>query len=319
MREKYKPGDRIGELTLIEKVIYKIPSGKTKSKWKCKCSCGKETYVFAANLNKTKSCGHLTKEGVSKARFCDLTGKTFGRLFVLRRVNDRINISGRRIVRYLCKCSCGNEVTVDANELRKGTTQSCGCLQKELNGASRCKIHVGDTFGKLTVIEKMPSFHYGRSTMSRWKCKCECGSITTIFGGALLRGQISCGCINSKAEEEIANILSSKQIKFGRQYYFDDLLSDKGFPVYFDFSIEDDNELLCLIEYQGIQHYIPQSNHFGDYQREVTDVLKREYCENNSIKLFEIKYDENISDAIDKILSIVYEDTVPSVDTLTKV
>ena len=308
----YKPGDKFGELTLIEKIPYKLPSGSSKSKWKCLCSCGKETIVFAANLRKTKSCGHLKAENTSKAHFVNLTGKTFGRLTVKERCSDRISSSGRHIVRYLCECSCGNNVEVDAQELRKGTTVSCGCYYKEHNGVDLCVTHVGDRFGKLVVLEKMPSVRYGKSTMSRWKCKCDCGSIIEVFGGSLQRGQISCGCVNSKAEEEIAAILSSKNIPFERQYSFEDLLSDKGFPVFFDFALKDSSGHICLIEYQGVQHYVPQVDHFGDHQRDVTDVLKREYCKRNGLKLFEIAYTDDIDTSISNILDILYGNTVPS-------
>ena len=30
-----------------------------------------------------------------------------------------------------CICDCGNKKIVGSRELRKGTTKSCGCLQKE--------------------------------------------------------------------------------------------------------------------------------------------------------------------------------------------
>lgn len=299
----YKQGDIVGELTLIEKIPYKIPCGRTKNKWKCLCSCGNETEVFASNLNKTRSCGHL-KETTPKSFFVDLSGKTFGRLTVLYRTDDRISKSGRHLVRYMCKCLCGNFVEVDAQELRKGSTISCGCYQKETNSVTKCKIHVGDKFGKLTVAEKMPSKHYGRSTMSRWKCNCECGSSVIVFGGSLLRGQVSCGCVNSKGEEEIAEYLSRHDIQFIRQFYFDDLLSTKGFPIYFDFAIKDKDGNIFLLEYQGIQHYIPQQNHFGDYQRDITDVLKRKYCKEHNIDLVEIRYDENVSERLNEIFNI---------------
>ncbi|MGZ8233200.1 MAG: hypothetical protein ACXWT6_06460 [Methylobacter tundripaludum] len=48
--------------------------------------------------------------------------------------------------RYLCKCHCGNDVTVEEVKLKSGHTKSCGCLQKErtssakkTHGKSGCK------------------------------------------------------------------------------------------------------------------------------------------------------------------------------------
>lgn len=311
MLKKYKAGDVVGELTLIEKISYTTPKGNSKNKWKCLCSCGKETIVFAANLNKTRSCGHLKSVMTSLAHFEDLTGCKYGRLTVVHRLPDRISKSNRHIVQYLCLCDCGSYTEVDAQELRKGSTVSCGCFSKENSVKRNCKIRIGDKYGKLTVVNKDQSFRYGRSTMSRWKCKCECGSEIVVFGNALKRGQVSCGCVNSKGEEEIAKILSDKHISFTRQYYFTDLLSEKGFPIFFDFAIFDDNQLKCVLEYQGIQHYIPQPNHFGDHQRNITDVLKRDYCAKHGIHLYEIRYDEDIFLALDAIFNL-YDNTVPS-------
>lgn len=62
----------------------------------------------------------------------DLTGMVFGRLTVVKRVGNYVSPSGGKRAQWLCKCSCGNEVIVIGRNLRKGLTQSCGCLQKEI-------------------------------------------------------------------------------------------------------------------------------------------------------------------------------------------
>jgi hypothetical protein len=54
-------------------------------------------------------------------RFIDLTGKQFGRLLVIRRVEGRI---------WHCRCSCGNEALVDRSNLRHGRQISCGCIKR---------------------------------------------------------------------------------------------------------------------------------------------------------------------------------------------
>lgn len=60
-------------------------------------------------------------------RFKDLSGQKFGRLMVLRRVEN----AGTR-VRYECQCDCGSVIITKANYLTIGDTKSCGCLIKEL-------------------------------------------------------------------------------------------------------------------------------------------------------------------------------------------
>lgn len=52
----------------------------------------------------------------------DLIGQRFGRLTVIQKASE-----GRK--RYLCKCDCGNSITLVPCRLRK--YKSCGCYEKE--------------------------------------------------------------------------------------------------------------------------------------------------------------------------------------------
>lgn len=62
-------------------------------------------------------------------RLKDYTGERFGRLIVIKRVEN----NKHNQVRWLCKCDCGNKKIVLANALREGNTRSCGCLKHEQN------------------------------------------------------------------------------------------------------------------------------------------------------------------------------------------
>ena len=67
--------------------------------------------------------------------FTDLTGKKFGRLTVIKRVeNDKSGFS-----QWLCKCDCGNEKIVRATSLLKGEIVSCRCYQREAIAKSTIK------------------------------------------------------------------------------------------------------------------------------------------------------------------------------------
>lgn len=57
-------------------------------------------------------------------RLIDLTGQKFGKLTVIKRVENNKDYGSK----WLCKCDCGNEVIVFSNNIRRGNTQSCGCL-----------------------------------------------------------------------------------------------------------------------------------------------------------------------------------------------
>lgn len=60
---------------------------------------------------------------MSAYNFKDITGQRFGRLVVVKRLeNDKDN----RAV-WQCICDCGNVINVSGKHLRSGNTTSCGC------------------------------------------------------------------------------------------------------------------------------------------------------------------------------------------------
>ena len=73
-------------------------------------------------------------------RLIDLTGQRFGRLTVLHRDKPK----NKRTI-WLCKCDCGNEVAVEAYNLKTSHTQSCGCLQKEATSSANKTHGMSDT------------------------------------------------------------------------------------------------------------------------------------------------------------------------------
>lgn len=66
-------------------------------------------------------------------------GRRFGRLVVLERAEDAITPKGQAMIRYKCKCDCGNEKTINKCHLASGKIISCGCFHKEQLGNMRRK------------------------------------------------------------------------------------------------------------------------------------------------------------------------------------
>lgn len=208
---------------------------------------------------------------------------------------------------WVCKCDCGNTFESLGNHIRKGGVKSCGCLNKERSSQNAIKRNInskpslidmtgwvmkehGVEYSKLTVLEYLGN--------SMWKCKCECGSICNVNSTALRKGTTrSCGCLNSLNEVKIRDILISYGISFKEQQTFDDLVVQ--YKLRFDFGIYKDDQLLFLLEYQGQQHY--KDTQFGHYAR-ITDPIKKQYCQDKGIKLYEIRYDENLTDTLLDIL-----------------
>lgn len=116
----------IGQTYGLWTVLRQAESDKSgRKRFICRCACGKERRVSADNLRRGKStsCGHT---GADKTRD-DLTGRKYGRLTALRSVGRR----GNNLI-WLCRCECGNECEVAANNLKNGHTTSCGCRQSEI-------------------------------------------------------------------------------------------------------------------------------------------------------------------------------------------
>ena len=219
-------------------------------------------------------------------------GNIYGYLTVIARAeNDKDNRA-----QWLCKCKCGNEVIVRGKSLRSGNTKSCGCYQKERAAQSnmdRVGNLVGQRFGKLQVISEAGFITHTNGKRSRiYNCLCDCGNYCQIQHQYLAFGDTtSCGCIRSKGEFQIEQLLKEHNINFQREYSFDNL-KDK-LSLRFDFAIfNNKNELLGLIEYQGEQHYC-KSNGFYSEDLIKHDKMKIDFCNKNNIKLKHIIYKKN--------------------------
>ena len=126
-KQKYSGGNlsglRFGALLCVESTALRDESRKIL--WRCKCDCGSECLVSSTDLRYgyKKSCGCL-----DSLPYTDLTTERFGKLTVLSYAESR-NYKNY----WLCRCDCGNEVTVEQWHLQSGKSRSCGCLSTLLN------------------------------------------------------------------------------------------------------------------------------------------------------------------------------------------
>lgn len=98
---------------------------KTKDKrngyylYKCKCQkCGN------IELKTSNEINHCEGRFCNNCRTINLVGKKFGQLLVLEQDQNKKQ-------HWLCKCDCGNIVSVKSDNLKSGNTKSCGCLLLE--------------------------------------------------------------------------------------------------------------------------------------------------------------------------------------------
>ena len=219
----------------------------------------------------------------TKAR--DLRGQQFGYLTVLEM--DKNRKGSQNQVYWICKCQCGTIKSIRGTDLTSDKSHSCGC-----NGAySNSKIQIGSKSGKLLILDIFIDTN-GKKVA---KCKCDCGNeCIKPYHSILSKHTQSCGCLVSKGENKIKELLTELKINFEQQKQYENLIGIQK-PLSFDFYLPDFN--IC-IEYQGQQHYEPMrfTNSMEKFeQNQKNDNKKREYCKNNNIKLIEIPYtDYNI-------------------------
>lgn len=265
--------------------------------WLCECQCGTRKIVSAGSLKSgnSTSCGCQKIKNLSNN--VDLKDMNFGRWHVIKRGIPKNSKSGRIYKTWTCECKCGTIRDVTEYSLLQGKSTSCGCLRKE---------HIVPTyedlsekrFGEWTVLERASDRFYpsgGRAIM--WKCRCSCGTVHIVAGNMLKSGiSQSCGCLNVKSivEMHVREYLVENNIAYVANKLFSDLKGPYGGNLSYDFAIyNDDNDIVCLIECQGEQHYKPVKFFGGEQQfaiQQERDAMKRMYAINHDYKLIEISY-----------------------------
>lgn len=133
---------------------------------------------------------------INISKLIDLTGKRFGKLTVLERVEDHVKPSGQHVPMWRCRCDCGNEIITSGQLLRNGNTKSCGCI--------RTLDLTNKRFGRLTVIKRSED-HVAPcgSKQIMWHCVCDCGNEIETSTGSLRSGNTkSCGCLQKDIASE---------------------------------------------------------------------------------------------------------------------
>lgn len=98
---------------------------------------------------------------------------------------------------WMCRCDCGNTISLDTRCLQRGTVCDCGCETKVKPGQ---KDLMGQRFGKLTAVDS--AGYTGKGKTLVWRCLCDCGNEVMVEGKLLTGGKTkSCGCIG-KTEQD---------------------------------------------------------------------------------------------------------------------
>ena len=215
----------------------------------------------------------------------DIAGQKCGKLLAIRPAGKDKHGN----ILWECKCDCGNISMVRPTDfIHNKQTQCYECGRAAIGRKKRLDLS-GKRFGKLVAIKYDSSTSDGQAI---WKCYCDCGNIVYASAARLQFGNLlSCGCLKSRGERKISDILNELQFPYSYQHTFPNCKSPfSNLPLYFDFYLPDYN---CCIEYDGEQHFHPVE-HFGgkeDFEKtKIRDTVKTEYCVDNQIKLIRIPY-----------------------------
>lgn len=296
-------GKKFGKLTVLYRYEKNIRGGAA---WVCQCSCENKTICIKQGgdlrTGRITGCGCTLHE---KREIEIPTETKFGYWKVLKRVeNDSYN----RIC-YLCLCTaCGEQKIVPKARLVSERSTNCGCIRMKKMQMSNIIDETGKTYGFLQVqrqaTEEEKQIKLLNSNTKKgtyWNCTClNCGKKNVIVLGSHLRNKstISCGCIHSKNEVIIQQILDQNGYYYKTQYKFDNLRVGKSNTrLIFDIGVFDSKEykkLKYLIEYDGEQHFKTGSGLFNSPENvkriHTNDLLKNRYCFDNNIPIIRIPY-----------------------------
>ena len=126
---------QFGELLVIQRGAN---DNQNKTQWICKCSCGEICLIRSSLLRSGKAtmcpaCGKK-KAGASRTKEKDLEilNTKFGYLTPIR-IDDTKERGAGKPKYWICKCDCGNTVSLTSHQLLKNLQVTCGMSCKYHN------------------------------------------------------------------------------------------------------------------------------------------------------------------------------------------
>ena len=220
------------------------------------------------------------------SKVIDLTGQKFNHWTVLYRAEN--NNRGQAMWWCECDCDAHTQRAVESYSLRSGQSKSCGCYHRKRASEANFENLIGQKFGHLTV-KKVAGRDNSRKIL--WECECDCEGHTLITTRTtdLRSGKTqSCGCIRSRGEALISQLLNENGFKFEKEKTFETCrFPSTNALCRFDFYVNNE----YLIEFDGIQHTEKTNNWYSD-SLTAHDKFKEDWCKENNIPLLRISYDK---------------------------
>jgi hypothetical protein len=265
----------------------------TKTKISIRCirhdSIFQQTPQSHLNKNGCPICGREGTAAYQRSNTKDFTEK-LKNLYGEKYDYSRIDYLGNRIKIWL-KCNIHDEWNKVIPSVVLNGSGGCPKCSIEIKSRKR-KSNTAD------FTEKAKSIHGDRYTYdlvvyetARGKVSIKCVEHNKIFKmtpNLHLSGSGCPWCNRSKMENEIEKILNEFKIEYVQQKTFKDCKYKN--KLRFDFYLPQYN---TVIEYNGKQHYEPIEFYGGKkkfIERNIRDMIKRNYCKKYGINFIEIPY-----------------------------
>jgi hypothetical protein len=306
--KKYIEVDSNSGCTLLSSTYSSV-----SDKLSIKCKCGN---VFEVTFNKfkglkqmhCKECGEKIRKFKLSAPYNTILKYCIKNNLELITTEQQYKIDTNNL---LIKFSCGHIEKCDFVTLKHRKTSLCfNCTPRENWDINKIKEWLNNNEPS---IELLSNNYINTSTPLKFKC-----DKNHIFEKDWKhfkdRGQRCPICTpQSIGEMRIEKLLQKLNIRYDRQYRFDDCKDKRPLP--FDFVVYKDNKISFLIEYNGRQHYT--LSFFGsetikeaeeEFERiKRTDKLKFDYCDKNNLELMVIPYTE-----LNKLESLIINKLIES-------
>ncbi|MGG1639861.1 hypothetical protein ACIFQM_00920 [Paenibacillus sp. NRS-1782] len=199
---------------------------------------------------------------------------------------------------------CGFEYKVKPNNFFQGhRCSNCFNLKQRTSHEEFLASVAEQGIGEYTVLGQ-----YKNSKTKILMRHDECGHEYRVTPNDFSKGARCPICRKSKGELKIVNFLKDANIEYIPQYSFANLKYKA--KLSFDFAVFKDEKLLCLVEYDGEQHFQPVKAFGGKEgfaKGKKRDQLKNQYCKDNEIKLIRIPFTQfdNVEGILERELKIL--------------
>lgn len=233
---------------------------------------------------------------------------------MINKTRPEIKIIGKyKGYNCMIKCQCVIDNTIWESKVSNIINGTAGCPTCRSNRThDRCALTQEDFKSKIETISphlQVIGEYYNISTLVNMYCKEHKCYFTSSPRSLLYKGSGCPKCFETLGERKVRIALEKLNILYISQYSFDDCVYIN--KLRFDIYCPDYN---LAIEYQGKQHYEPvdfagKGDEWAKYQFKVgqqRDNIKRQYCQQNNIKLIEIPYwdYDNIDNIVKQIITL---------------